>query len=182
MPPEKSAQLKNIQNICQKNGLNETDLLSTQNNTTLRWSGFCFFASTLYVPVNKFQSCRDGSSWVEPVLKADKVSCSRIQHSESAGDETRTINPSIPRLTLYQLYCCSLEGSGETAQKRMPVWAFTVPGQCPHMRNIPNVIRWCIGCLESQILGSQFDVSFLGPVSANIFCHANIMKNKQKKK
>ena len=35
-------------------------------------------------------------------LTADKVSCSRTQHSESAGSETWTSNPSIPSLTLYQ--------------------------------------------------------------------------------
>ena len=42
-----------------------------------------------------FQSCRDGSSWVEPVLfAADKrPSCSRAQHSDSAGGETQSSNP-----------------------------------------------------------------------------------------
>ena len=41
-----------------------------------------------------FQSCKDGSSWVEPVRlnKAeDKVSCSRIQSSDSAGGEKNFI-------------------------------------------------------------------------------------------
>ena len=31
------------------------------------------------------------------------MSCSRTQHSDSAGGEARTGNPSIPSLTLYQL-------------------------------------------------------------------------------
>ena len=38
----------------------------------------------LYVPVNNFQSCRDGSSWVELVFKAeDEVGSSRTQCSAS---------------------------------------------------------------------------------------------------
>ena len=49
------------------------------------------FELILYVPVNNF-SCQDRSSRVEPVLNSD-----------SAGCETRTSNPSIPSLTLYQL-------------------------------------------------------------------------------
>ena len=36
------------------------------------------------------------------------VSCSRTQHSDSAGGETRTSNPSIPSLMLYQLSHCIL--------------------------------------------------------------------------
>ena len=36
------------------------------------------------------------------------MSCSRIQHSDSAGDETRTSIPSILSLKLYQLSHCAL--------------------------------------------------------------------------
>ena len=32
---------------------------------------FVLFDLILYVPVNSFQSCWDGSSWVEPVLSRD---------------------------------------------------------------------------------------------------------------
>ena len=71
-------------------------------------------------------------------------------------------NIGVSPCALYQLNCCSLDGSGEIVQMRMPVWAFTVPGRCPHMLNIPNAISWRIGCLQSQILGSEFDVSLWG--------------------
>ena len=29
---------------------------------------FCVFYKILYLPINKFSVCRDGYSWVEPVL------------------------------------------------------------------------------------------------------------------
>ena len=38
---------------------------------------------------------------------ADKVSCSRTQHSDSAGGEARPSKPSIPSLTGYQLSHCT---------------------------------------------------------------------------
>ena len=36
------------------------------------FNGFCLFDLIFYIPVNNFQLCRDGSSWVEPVLSKDK--------------------------------------------------------------------------------------------------------------
>ena len=32
----------------------------------------CLFNLILYVPLTIFQLCRDGSSWVEPILHSDK--------------------------------------------------------------------------------------------------------------
>ena len=67
---------------------------------------FCTF------PDFVFQSYHDDllSSWVEPVLlAADKLSCSRTQHSDSTGSESQTSNPSIPSLLLYQLSQCTLQ-------------------------------------------------------------------------
>ena len=46
-----------------------------------------------------FQSCREGSSWIEPVLITDKVSCSRTQCNASGAAWTR--NPSNPSQALY---------------------------------------------------------------------------------
>ena len=40
-----------------------------------------------------FRLCQDRSSWVEPVIINDNVSCSRAQHSHT--NETRTGNPSV---------------------------------------------------------------------------------------
>ena len=36
------------------------------------YTGFCLFDLILYVPSTIYQLCRDGSSWVEPVLSMDK--------------------------------------------------------------------------------------------------------------
>ena len=45
---------------------------------------FCLFDLILYVPSTIFQLCKDGSSWVEPVLEARiNVSCSWTQHSDA---------------------------------------------------------------------------------------------------
>ena len=64
---------------------------------------FWFFTSKSTIS----QSCWDRSSWVEPVLSSGKMSCSRIQHKDSAGDKAQTSNPSIPSLTIYQLSHCT---------------------------------------------------------------------------
>ena len=56
---------------------------------------FCLFGLILYVSVNNFQSCLDGSSWVAE----DKVSCSLTQHCDSIRGETQTSNHSILRST-----------------------------------------------------------------------------------
>ena len=79
--------------VTQKNHLDETVLLSTQNiclnwwvrkwaqfyaKKLLNWPYgrrkklFCLFDLILYVPSTIFQLNRDGSSWVEPVLSLDK--------------------------------------------------------------------------------------------------------------
>ena len=47
----------------------------------------------LRVFVNTFSLCRDGSSWVEPVLS--NVSCSRTQHSDAG--EARNSNAHVTR-------------------------------------------------------------------------------------
>ena len=63
---------------------------------------FCLFGLRLYVPVNNFQSCRDGAtaSWVLPVLFWEvNVSCSRIQHGDPSEDPTP--NLSLPSPTIY---------------------------------------------------------------------------------
>ena len=54
-----------------------------------------------------FQSSRDvfQSSWIEPVLLADKVSCSRTQHSDPV--QSRTSTPSISNLTPFRLSQCA---------------------------------------------------------------------------
>ena len=49
-------------------------------------------------------SCLPG---LKKYLTADKVSCSKTQHSDSG--ESRTSNPSIPSLTLYPLSHCALQ-------------------------------------------------------------------------
>ena len=67
---------------------------------------FCLFVLILLSQSTIFQSCWDGSS-LNQYWAADKVSCSRTQHSDSAGGETRTSNPSIPSLTLYHLSHCA---------------------------------------------------------------------------
>ena len=53
----------------------------------------------LYTPVNNFQSCQNNFlfSWVEPEQRADKVSCSRTQHSDPG--ESRTILSPVYRST-----------------------------------------------------------------------------------
>ena len=42
----------------------------------------CLFVLRLNIPVNNFESCREGAtvSWVLPVLLGSKVSCSRTHH------------------------------------------------------------------------------------------------------
>ena len=45
-----------------------------------------------------FQLCRDGYSWVEPVLSKDKC-VSRTQHSDA--DEARNRGPSVSSQALY---------------------------------------------------------------------------------
>ena len=48
-----------------------------------------------------FQLCRDGSSWVEPVLKARiNVSCSRTQHSDFSDGPTRNSSASSQALLM----------------------------------------------------------------------------------
>ena len=47
-----------------------------------------------YVPFNMFSVMSERSSWVESA--ADKLSCSRTQHSDFTVGETRTSNPTIP--------------------------------------------------------------------------------------
>ena len=54
-----------------------------------------------------FQPCWERSSWVEPVIAANKVSYSRTRHTDSVGNETQTRNLSIPSPTLYQLSHCA---------------------------------------------------------------------------
>ena len=68
------------------------------------YSIVCFM---LYTPVNNFLSCHDDflSSRFEAADK--EVSCSRTQHSDSADNESRISNPSIPNLTLYQMSHCT---------------------------------------------------------------------------
>ena len=49
-----------------------------------------------------------GSSWVEQVTKQRIKGLSQVtQHINYAGDESRTISPSIPSLSLYQLSHCT---------------------------------------------------------------------------
>ena len=66
----------------------------------------CLFVLMLYVPFNNF-SVISGRflSRLNQCEAADKVSCSRTQHSDSG--ESRTYNPSIPSLTLYELIHCA---------------------------------------------------------------------------
>ena len=54
----------------------------------------------LYVTVNNFQLCRDGTSWAEPgeYLAGINMSCSRTQHSDAGEAQTR--NSSISRQAL----------------------------------------------------------------------------------
>ena len=51
------------------------------------------------------QSCRDGSSWFESVLKQEikYLAQLRAQHSDWASGETLTSNPSILSLMLYHM-------------------------------------------------------------------------------
>ena len=67
---------------------------------------FCFFLF-LYVPVNNVLVKWTGLPGLNQYKSEDKVSCSRTQHSDSAGSETRTSNPSITSPTLYQLSHCA---------------------------------------------------------------------------
>ena len=55
----------------------------------------CLFVLRLNVPVNNFQSFRNGAtaSWVLPVLSGNKVSCSRTQHG---GGGFRPPQPLVP--------------------------------------------------------------------------------------
>ena len=59
------------------------------------WLFVCLFDLILYVPVNIFRWCRDGSSWVEqPVLSKDKFVCL------AKGHKTVTLvrlEPAAPR-------------------------------------------------------------------------------------
>ena len=61
---------------------------------TLVLSDFRLFGLFLYIPVNNFQSCQGGFPGLKQYLAANKVSCSRTQHNDSAGGEARTSNPS----------------------------------------------------------------------------------------
>ena len=63
-------------------------------------NGYCGLTLTYFTARSTvFQSCRDRSSWVEPVLSRGKVSCSRTQCS--ASGEARTRNLSISSQALY---------------------------------------------------------------------------------
>ena len=63
------------------------------------------FDLILYVPSTIFQLCRDGSSWVEPVLSWINVSCSRTQHSDAG--EAWTCSPSVLSQALLPLRHCA---------------------------------------------------------------------------
>ena len=63
----------------------------------------------LYVPVIIFFShVWTGLHGIKQYKTADKVACSRTQHSDFAYCEAGTSNPLIPSLTLYQLSYCAL--------------------------------------------------------------------------
>ena len=73
---------------------------------------FCLFNLILYIPVNNFQLCLDGSSWVEPVLCKDKCVLLKTQHSDPR--EARTCGPLWPlnlqSSTLPLSHCAPWEG------------------------------------------------------------------------
>ena len=63
----------------------------------------------LKVPVNNFSIVsRKFPVSLDQYLAADKVTCSRIEHSDSTGDESQTSTRSIRNLMLYQLSHCGL--------------------------------------------------------------------------
>ena len=71
------------------------------------WTGLCgWFVCSLRPNQQFFSHVGMGLPGLNQYKEADKVSCSRTQHSDSAGGETQTSNPSIPTLRLYQLSCC----------------------------------------------------------------------------
>ena len=55
-----------------------------------------------------FQLCRDGSSWVEPVLSKDK--CVLLKVTCSDASEARTCNPSVSSQALYHWATSSQKG------------------------------------------------------------------------
>ena len=57
------------------------------------------FDSILYAPSTIFHLCRNGSSWVEPVLRDYYVSRSRTQYSDAGEAPTR--RPSVSSQVLY---------------------------------------------------------------------------------
>ena len=70
--------------------------------------GSCLFVCLiLYIPVSNFQSYQDGSSWVETV-PADKVSCSRTQHSDSVGEYGFVCSSTIINHGLSVVFPCLL--------------------------------------------------------------------------
>ena len=67
-------------------------------------TGMILFVMILSVPGSTiFQSCRDGSSWVEPVLS----SLAQRHSTDSTSGKARTRNHMIPSLMLYQLSHCA---------------------------------------------------------------------------
>ena len=68
------------------------------------WFLWLLFVWFDYVPVNIFQSCRDGSS----LVAQDKVSCSRTQHRASGEAQTRNVSSKALYhlvITLFSLVC-----------------------------------------------------------------------------
>ena len=75
------------------------------------WAKFVLFEvlhpSTAMAMLRQFFShVRMGLPGLNQYQAADKVSCAKTQHSDSANGEAQTSNPSITSLTLYQLSHC----------------------------------------------------------------------------
>ena len=99
----------------------------------------CLLVLMLYVPVNMFQSCRVNflSSWVEPVLST----CSRTQHSDSAGGGT--CNPLIPSLRLYQLSHCALLKYDDVTYDVNTIWKIMLTIIWMIVHGLFFRPRWC---------------------------------------
>ena len=80
----------------------------TQNNlrswNKIKQANVMIFVLILYIPVNNFWCVLQGWTSTKQLYKE---SCLRTKHSDSSGGETRTSNPLIPSLTLYQLSHCA---------------------------------------------------------------------------
>ena len=73
------------------------------------YSFFLVWLNSLCLSQQSFSPVGTGLPGLNQYQAADtsKVSCSRTQHSNSAGGEAQTSNPLIPSLTLYQLSHCA---------------------------------------------------------------------------